>query len=107
MTSPAADRPQLQMQAGRHKRIRNGHPWGYSNEIVMTPFASLGPIDPSRTHPLLPTREGAPEAEPISVHDMRHAMQFIKEAAASGGGRTVDESGQIEAQHTDIVTALS
>lgn len=43
MTSPAADRPQLQMQAGRHKRIRNGHPWGYSNEIVMTPAVKALP----------------------------------------------------------------
>ena len=55
-----------------------------ADEIVMTPFSALGPIDPSRTHPLLPRREGAKEAEPISVQDMRHAMQFIKEAADSG-----------------------
>jgi len=50
-----------------------------ADEIVMTRFAVLGPIDPSRTHPLLPRREGeAPE--PVSVQDMRHAMQFIREA---------------------------
>ena len=55
-----------------------------ADEIVMTPLSALGPIDPSRTHPLLPRREGAKEAEPISVQDMRHAMQFIKEAANSG-----------------------
>lgn len=52
-----------------------------ADEIVMSPLGILGPIDPSRTHPLLPRREGAPEAEPISVQDMRHAMQFIREAA--------------------------
>ena len=56
-----------------------------ADEIVMTPLSALGPIDPSRTHPLLPRREGAKEAEPISVQDMRHAMKFIKEAADSGG----------------------
>ena len=55
-----------------------------ADEIVMTPLSALGPIDPSRTHPLLPRREGAKEAEPISVQDMRHAMQFINEAADSG-----------------------
>jgi serine dehydrogenase proteinase len=55
-----------------------------ANEIVMTPMSVLGPIDPSRTHPLLPRREGASEAEPISVQDMRHAMQFIREAAGPG-----------------------
>lgn len=55
-----------------------------ADEIVMTPLAVLGPIDPQRTHPLLPRREGAEEAEPISVQDMRHAMQFIREAAGQG-----------------------
>jgi ClpP class serine protease len=25
-----------------------------ADEIVMTPLGALGPIDPSRTHPLLP-----------------------------------------------------
>jgi hypothetical protein len=55
-----------------------------ADEIVMTRLGVLGPIDPSRTHPLLPRREGAPEAEPISVQDMRHAMQFIREAAGPG-----------------------
>jgi Periplasmic serine proteases (ClpP class) len=52
-----------------------------ADEIVMTPMSVLGPIDPSRTHPLLPMREGAKQPEPISVQDMRHAMQFIREAA--------------------------
>lgn len=55
-----------------------------ADEIVMTPLAVLGPIDPSRTHPLLPKREGAIEAEPISVQDMRNAMQFIRDAAGAG-----------------------
>jgi len=52
-----------------------------ADEIVMTPLGVLGPIDPSRTHPLLPRREGAEEAEPISVQDMRHAMNFILNTA--------------------------
>lgn len=55
-----------------------------ADEIVMTPLGVLGPIDPSRTHPLLPKREGAPEAEPISVQDMRHAIRFILETAKPG-----------------------
>lgn len=57
-----------------------------ADEIVMTPLSVLGPIDPSRTHPLLPRPEGSAEAEPISVQDMRHAMQFIREAAGTGEG---------------------
>jgi ATP-dependent protease ClpP protease subunit len=53
-----------------------------ANEIVMTPLAALGPIDPSRTHPLLPKVSGG-EPEPVSVQDMRHAMQFIREAGGN------------------------
>ena len=30
-------RPQVKLAAGRHKRMRAGHPWAYSNEIQMTP----------------------------------------------------------------------
>jgi len=56
-----------------------------ADEIVMTPLGVLGPIDPTRTHPLLPTRAGAQQAEPISVQDMRHAMKFITETAAPSG----------------------
>lgn len=52
-----------------------------ADEIVMTAMSVIGPIDPSRQHPLLPKREGTKEAEPVSVQDMRHAMQFIREAA--------------------------
>lgn len=55
-----------------------------ADEIVMTPLSVLGPIDPTRSHPLLPRREGATESEPISVQDMRHAMDFIRKAAGEG-----------------------
>ena len=35
--SAAADaRPVIRIQPGRHKRVRGGHPWVYSNEIEMT-----------------------------------------------------------------------
>ena len=54
-----------------------------ADEIVMTRFAVLGPIDPRRNHPLLPVREGT-QAEPVSVQDMRHAIQFIREASRAG-----------------------
>ncbi len=57
-----------------------------ADEIVMTPLSALGPIDPSRTHPLLPKREGATESEPVSVQDMQHAMQFIRQTGADEKG---------------------
>lgn len=51
-----------------------------ANEIVMTAFAELGPVDPYRTHPLLPTdSDGKPVS--ISVQDMKHCISFIKREA--------------------------
>lgn len=51
-----------------------------ANEIVMTTFAELGPVDPYRTHPLLPTdSDGKPVS--ISVQDMKHCVSFIKREA--------------------------
>lgn len=57
-----------------------------ADQIVMTPLSILGPIDPTRAHPLLPRVEGADEPEAVSVQDMRHAMQFIREPAGPGSG---------------------
>ncbi len=39
----AADRPTVRLAPGRHKRVRAGHPWAYSNEIAMTPEAKALP----------------------------------------------------------------
>lgn len=72
-----------------------------ADEIVMTPMGVLSPIDPSRTHPLLPRREGAAESEPISVQDMRHAMTFIRETA-----KPSDEATYTPEAMAQIVTAL-
>lgn len=55
-----------------------------ADEIVMTRLGALGPIDPARSHPLLPRQEGEREGDPISVQDMRHAMQFIREPTGPG-----------------------
>jgi 23S rRNA (cytosine1962-C5)-methyltransferase len=35
----SASLPVLQLLPERHKRLRGGHPWAYSNELVMTPAA--------------------------------------------------------------------
>ena len=51
----------------------------------MTKLGELGPIDPTRRHPLLPTSPGHQQPEPISVQDLRHAMQFVQGSAPSGG----------------------
>jgi hypothetical protein len=72
-----------------------------ADEIVMTPMGVLSPIDPSRTHPLLPRREGAAEPEPISVQDMRHAMTFIRETTKPSDLTTYTPEAMAQ-----IVTAL-
>ncbi len=38
-----ADRPEIRLAPGRHKRVRAGHPWAYSNEIAMTREAKALP----------------------------------------------------------------
>lgn len=72
-----------------------------ADEIIMTSMGVLSPIDPSRTHPLLPRREGATESEAISVQDMRHAMAFIRETAKPSEGMTYSPESMAQ-----IVTAL-
>ena len=48
-----------------------------ANEIVMGPMSELGPVDPSRTHPLLPKdKDGNPI--PISVQDLKHVVELLK-----------------------------
>jgi hypothetical protein len=51
-----------------------------ADEIVMTELAELGPIDPTRRHPLLPAEEvdGKKNPIPISVQDLRHLLTFLK-----------------------------
>lgn len=52
-----------------------------ADEIVMTEMSELGPVDPSRRHPLLPkdeTPEGKKAPLFISVQDLRHVLDFLK-----------------------------
>jgi len=49
-----------------------------ADELVMSPFAVLGSVDPTRNHPLLPKdAEGKPI--PTSVEDLKHCVNFIRE----------------------------
>ena len=52
-----------------------------ADEIVMTEMGELGPVDPSRRHPLLPREEvrtGERKPIPISVQDLRHVLKFLE-----------------------------
>lgn len=55
-----------------------------ADEINMGPFSELGPVDPSRGHPLLPL---APDGNPvsISVQDLKHFVEFLKREAGNDG----------------------
>jgi len=48
-----------------------------ANEIVMGPMSELGPVDPSRTHPLLPKDKDGNQI-PISVQDLKHVVDLLK-----------------------------
>jgi ClpP class serine protease len=49
-----------------------------ADELVMGPFTMLGPVDPTRNHPLLP-KDAKNEPIPTSVQDLKHCIQFIRE----------------------------
>jgi hypothetical protein len=63
-----------------------------ADEIVMTELGQLGPVDPSRTHPLLPEDKFQPPGQDprplsISVQDLRQFLQFIANEDAEAEGR--------------------
>jgi len=49
-----------------------------ADDLVMGPFSMLGPVDPTRNHPLLP-KDAKNEPIPTSVQDLKHCIQFIRE----------------------------
>lgn len=71
--------PEIRLQAGRHKRVRSGHPWVYSNEVQMDAAAKALPpgglarlvadngqplgIATFNPHPLISARLLTPDAD--------------------------------------------
>ena len=51
---PAAGLPELRMLPGRHKRLRDGHPWAFSNEIAMDAATAL-PVTPASNSRFVPS----------------------------------------------------
>jgi len=50
-----------------------------ADEIVMGSLSELSPVDPVRSHPLLPTKNDEGKTPLlISVQDLRHCVEFIK-----------------------------
>ena len=76
--------PELAQSAATHTALG-------ADEIVMGPFSLLSPVDPYRQHPLLPKgvdldNPSAPEQPfPVSVQDLKHAVDFVKREAGGEG----------------------
>jgi hypothetical protein len=70
-----------------------------ADEIVMSPMAELGPVDPSRRHPLLPKEPGGENGQdvPISVavQDLRHVVQFVDREVGGAGKLTPEAAATI------------
>jgi hypothetical protein len=49
-----------------------------ADELVMTPFAVLGSVDPTTNHPLLP-KDAQGKPIPTSVENLKHCIKFISQ----------------------------
>jgi len=49
-----------------------------ADELVMSPFAVLGSVDPTTNHPLLP-KDAQGKPIPTSVENLKHCIKFISE----------------------------
>jgi hypothetical protein len=50
-----------------------------ADDLVMGPFSTLGSVDPTRQHQLLPQDPKTKEPIPTSVQDLKHCIQFVRE----------------------------
>lgn len=67
-----------------------------ADELVMGPLSTLGSVDPSRKHPLLPKTEDG-EPIPVSVEHFRQCVEFIREELrGKEGGQPVDPDSLAE-----------
>ncbi len=57
-----------------------------ADELVMSPFAALGSVDPTRDHPLLP-KDAQGKPIPTSVEDLKHCIKFIREQLGDSYGQ--------------------
>ncbi len=62
--------PRVAMSGATHIAIS-------ADTLVMSPLSSLGSVDPTRNHPLLP-KDPAGNPIPASVQDLRHCLEFVK-----------------------------
>lgn len=49
-----------------------------ADDLIMGPFATIGSVDPTRRHPMLP-KDGNGQPTPTSVQDLKHCIEFIQE----------------------------
>lgn len=63
--------PHIAMSAGTHIALG-------ANALVMSEISTLGPVDPTRNHPLLP-KDKNDNPIPVSVEDLKHCIKFISQ----------------------------
>ncbi len=78
-----AERPVVKLLAGRHKRVRAGHPWVYSNEIDMT--AETKALPPGGVVKLVDSNGGPLGVATFSPHPLISARLLSRDA-----GRVID-----------------
>lgn len=60
----------------------------------MGPPSELSPVDPARTHPLLPKQEDG-KPMPVSVQDLRKCVEFIKSEVGDSSSASPEAMAQI------------
>jgi len=63
--------PHIALSAGTHIALG-------ANALVMSEISTLGPVDPTRNHPLLP-KDKNDNPIPVSVEDLKHCIKFISQ----------------------------
>lgn len=86
--------PFIALSAGTHIALG-------ANQILMSEISTLGPVDPTTSHPLLP-RDTKDQPIPVSVEDLKNCIKFIAQQLKDQG----DENKYTSADMTNIVTKL-
>ncbi|MEE8444136.1 MAG: class I SAM-dependent rRNA methyltransferase [Alphaproteobacteria bacterium] len=86
------DRPVIRLQAGRHKRVRLGHPWIFSNEIEMT--AEARALAPGAEALFVDSRGAALGSGYFNPHSLIAGRIVARDGAALDGALIEDRLGR-------------
>ncbi len=78
-----------------------------ADEIVMSSMASLGPIAPSRIHPLLPQKSASEPPDAVAVQELHYAMEFIRRTVGADNPPSAKAWAQIFSALFDKIHPLA